>query len=316
METILPKEYDCPGIKNPLVSVIIPVYNGEKFIDACLDSIQQQTYRPIEIIVVNDGSTDTTALRAEGHGSKPVVVTTLNCHLSSARNTGIRRARGDYIAFCDVDDLWLPEKLEKQVGRLSASPDIGLVFTAVVIIGDSVDKQKKRHAGLLERKFNKGDQHAVLAQKNIIAPSSVVLRRSVLDRTGFFDESLFSCEDWDLWLRIAKNNIRMYRIGLPLTLYRRHGANMSKKIEVMHGSRMRVLEKAFEGLEETSGLLRLKNRALALAYFEAANGYYSSGDFRQFRDCYREARRYGQAWLSLKALRRFVKDRLYASRNR
>jgi glycosyltransferase involved in cell wall biosynthesis len=309
MEPILMPENNQTHSRLPLVSVVIPVYNGENFVDACLDSIAAPTYRPLEIIVINDGSTDGSGARAENHRSKPAVITIPHSNLPSARNEGIRRARGDYIAFCDVDDLWMPPKLEKQAGKLSASPEIGLVFTAVATIGATAGKPKKRRSCRLELNFNTGDQFAILAQKSIIAPSSVMIRRTVLEKTGLFDEDLFSCEDWDLWLRIARSRSRMHRLDEPLTLYRRHGANMSKKVEVMHASRMRVLEKAFEGLAETPALLRLKNKALASAWFEAANSFYSSGDYGRFRATYKEARRYGHPLTSPKALRRFIRDR-------
>jgi glycosyltransferase involved in cell wall biosynthesis len=297
------------------VSVVVPVYNGEQFVDSCLGSIAAQTYARVETIVVDDGSTDASAARAKNHASKPVVVSLPHGNLPSARNAGIRRASGDYIAFCDVDDLWRPEKLEKQVALLTARPEVGLVFTEVALFGNDPSALKKRRLGRFERAFNNGDQFEILLRKDIIAPSAVLVRRETIDKAGFFDEGLFSCEDWDLWLRIARLKIAMYRINELLTLYRRHGGGMTNKIDVLHRSRLQVLGKAFEGLAETPRMVSLKNRALALAFFEAANGFYSSGDFTRFRECYREARRHGHALLSPKALRRYLRDRIGGKRN-
>jgi glycosyltransferase involved in cell wall biosynthesis len=287
-----------------LISIVIPVYNGEKYVVECLDSIVGQSYRPLEIIIVDDGSTDNSAKIAINHHAAPSVLKMPHANLPSARNAGIRSARGTYVAFCDVDDLWHPEKLAVQAKVLEEYPDIGFVFTAVAVFGTDPAKAKVRRPTRRELAFNRGDQFALLTERSIIAPSSVLVRKSALDKAGLFDENLESCEDWDLWLRTAEAGIHMHRINTPLTLYRRHQDNMSKKIEVMHRSRLLVLEKAFSGLPENAKTLSLKNRALAMAHFEAANSYYSAGNSQKFNECYNEARRYGPARLSPKALRR------------
>jgi glycosyltransferase involved in cell wall biosynthesis len=293
---------------SPLISVVVPVYNGEKFVPECLDSIARQTYRPVEIVVVDDGSTDGSVRAAEGHPSAPVVLKTPHANLPSARNAGIRKAGGACIALCDIDDLWHPEKLARQALILENNPDIGLVFTAVATFGPDPARARARRPTGRELAFNRGNQFALLALRSIIAPSSVLVRKEVLNRIGPFDESLDSCEDYDLWLRLARAGVRMHRIAAPLTLYRRHGGNMSEKTDVMHRNRLKVLEKAFAGLPADAKTRALKNGALARAFYEAANCFYSAGDVKRFNECYAEGRRYGPALLSFKALRRRIRE--------
>jgi len=180
--------------KNPKVSVIIPTYNRAYLVGRAIRSVLNQTYQDFEIIVVDDGSTDNTE----------EVVKSFNDPRrggSAARNTGIRAARGEYIAFLDSDDEWLPEKLEKQV-LICADDRIGLVYTGKRVI----DFQSGQ---CLYEKIpeTEGDAYNQLLERDFIGTcSSVMVKKAILENITGFDETLPSRQDWDCWLRIARNH--------------------------------------------------------------------------------------------------------------
>jgi glycosyltransferase involved in cell wall biosynthesis len=231
----------------PLVSVVCPAYNCARFIQSALESVFAQIYRPIEIIVVDDGSTDTTPeliqryreihyLKQENRGP------------SAARNLGVRAAHGEYIAFLDLDDLWTPKKLSEQIARLESLPDAGLSFSDMRLFSaagndDLTMFQKYR----LTKEFFGDDRyvdHAVtkLVSRNFIPTSSVVVRKTVLTQSGGFDERFRKAEDWDLWLRIGLRYPIIYS-SIPLVLKRVHDVNVSRDSEGMNVAALKVLEK-------------------------------------------------------------------------
>jgi glycosyltransferase involved in cell wall biosynthesis len=182
----------------PRVSVIITTYNRADFVQEAIESVLNQTFRDFELIVVDDGSTDCTAEILHKWGKKIRSIRQENSGVSRARNTGIRLARGKYIAFLDSDDLWVQKKLEVQAHFLDANPQFSGCYTDEVWIRRGVRVNPRNvHAKYSGWIF---DRCLPLC---IISPSSVMLRRQVLDVAGFFDESLPVCEDYDLWLRIA-----------------------------------------------------------------------------------------------------------------
>jgi glycosyltransferase involved in cell wall biosynthesis len=204
----------------PLVSVVVLTFNRVQLLAETLKAILGQTYRNLELIVVDNMSADDTPgflsaitddrlrfLRNQNHGV-----------LAINRNIGIRSARGTYIAFCDDDDVWLPEKLAQQVAALEATPEAALCFTNTLAVRDPADPGTRVFEKLTqERHFEK------LVWTNFICNSSVLLRRSALDQAGLPDEdpSLTPYDDYDLWLRIAANN-RLIGIDQPLVRYRVH----------------------------------------------------------------------------------------------
>jgi glycosyltransferase involved in cell wall biosynthesis len=194
---------------NPLVSIVVPAYQAEASIAATLEQAGNQTYRPIEIVVVDDGSPDGTAAAA---GAVPGVrcIRQDNAGPSAARNTGIRAAKGDFIAFLDADDLWLPDKLERQMALFAAHPELDLVFTdAEITRPDSAGRRSFfifAEKGLGKTYFGSEWElkSAVdkLLKDNFIATSSVVARRSLFTRLEF-NASRRYAEDWELWLKAA-----------------------------------------------------------------------------------------------------------------
>lgn len=183
----------------PLVSVVIPTFNRAGTIQRALDSVVRQTHRPLEIIVVDDASTDDTP-RLVDRGFCPVPLTLValshNEGAAAARNHGIALAQGDYVAFLDSDDEWQPDKLARQLAGLG--PETGASYTGIASYGED-----GRLCGL-SRATAEGDLRPALYDHNLVGSTSCVMaRRDLLQQVGGFNASLRSCQDWDLWLRLA-----------------------------------------------------------------------------------------------------------------
>jgi len=182
----------------PLVSVIIPTYNRRDLLREAIDSVLSQTFKDFELIVVDDGSVDGTGRMLRRYGDRLTYVVQENRGVSVARNRGIDLAGGGYITFLDSDDLWMPTKLETQMRLFQDQRGARVCYTDEVWIrnGKRVN-QKKRHAKYA------GWIYVHCLPLCIISPSSVCLRREVLDTVGLFDPKMFVCEDYDLWLRVT-----------------------------------------------------------------------------------------------------------------
>jgi glycosyltransferase involved in cell wall biosynthesis len=207
------------GSTEPTVSVIIPTYNCAPYVAAAVESALAQTYRPLEVIVVDDGSTDGTAAVLRPYAGRIVALRQANGGAAAARNAGIGRARGEVLAFLDADDLWLPGKLERQVSVLRRHPKVDLVFTDGCTFARDGDVHPSI-LGHLSQHFARvrpwlpggGEAGQVVVRPgrpdllfcNFIYTPGVVVRRACLDAVGSFDETLPTCEDYDLWLRIAR----------------------------------------------------------------------------------------------------------------
>ena len=187
----------------PLVSVVIPAFNVAAWIGDTIQSVLDQTYRPIEIIVVDDGSADDTALVAGKFGNAVRYIRQPNAGVGAARNAGFNASRGDLIAFVDADDLWHPKKLEEQVALLKSKPQLGWVYSDAFIVdhtaGKVLDRVGRTHS------LPDGDIAGSLLLNNFIACPTPLIRRSVLTLVGGFDErrSLTVAADWFMWLRLA-----------------------------------------------------------------------------------------------------------------
>jgi hypothetical protein len=202
----------------PKVSVIIPTYNRARVVGDAIDSVVAQTCRDFEITVVDDGSTDDTRAVVEqyasGHGKHVRYVRQENAGAPAARNTGIRLATGEYVAFLDSDDLYLPRRLEVGVSALEGDPDTGASYVdarTVEAKGDVLMNSRiNRFGGVAS-----GWILPALLRGDLIQTNTITIRRAVLDAVGGFDEKLWSGQDTDLWWRIAK---RWPMIGIPETL--------------------------------------------------------------------------------------------------
>jgi glycosyltransferase involved in cell wall biosynthesis len=243
-----------------LVSVVIPAYNAALTLDETLRSVRSQTHRALEIIVVDDGSTDSTRLVAEQHAardSRVRVVTQDNAGVAAARNSGWRRARADLIAFVDADDLWAPTKIERQLRALrEAGPQVGLVYCWYVRIGG--DSQFHR---AFEGARHEGDVLGRLIGWNFIGNgSSALVRKQALEYAEGFDSRLRAagaegCEDRLFYCRVAK---KYHYAVVPehLTGYRRLPDNMSSNRPRMLRSWLLVDDELLASCPEHGGALR------------------------------------------------------------
>ncbi len=200
--------------KKPLISVIIPTYNRGWIIKEAIDSVLSQDYRDFELIIVDDGSTDNTLEILNSYQDDITVLRQNNHGVSAARNLGIMAASGRFVAFLDSDDLWLPQKLSSQVDYFNLNPDAIICQTEEIWIRKGVRvNPKKRHKKPWGMIF---EQSLALC---LVSPSAVMIRRSLFDEVGFFDEKLPVCEDYDLWLRISCR-FPVYLIDTPLIIKR------------------------------------------------------------------------------------------------
>lgn len=208
------------------VTAVIPVYNCEKYIGEALESALAQTYPLHEILVVDDGSTDGTREALRPYWDSIVYVYQKNAGEAAARNTGIRRASGEYIAFLDADDAWLAEKLRLQIEYFEAHPEIGLVYTDMTTFDDAgvLDKSVRISR---RRTFHSGKIFPFLFREVLFCPSSVVFRKTCAEKVGGFDESFLIGCDYEMWLRMARRFEFGY-VDRPLVMYRQH-ANMSSR---------------------------------------------------------------------------------------
>lgn len=180
------------------VSVIIPVRNRAKALELSVRSVLEQSYREFELLVVDDGSD----CPIRGLSEDVQVIRTSPQGVSAARNKGVREASNEWIAFLDSDDIWLPDKLKKQIAFHQEHPEILISQTNERWIRNGVRVNKKAHHVLAS-----GDAFALSLRQCAISPSSVLVKRSMLERVGGFDERMLVCEDYDLWLRLAHDNL-------------------------------------------------------------------------------------------------------------
>ncbi|MBN2468637.1 MAG: glycosyltransferase [Deltaproteobacteria bacterium] len=184
-------------MKQPIVSVIIPTFNRRDFVKEAIESVLRQDLPAHEVIVIDDGSTDDTEVIIRYYDNVAYYCQE-NRGISRARNHGLSRARGEYIAFLDSDDLWMPNKLSEQLREMEKNPDLKVSYTDEVWIRNGVrvnprKKHQKYSGWIFER----------CLPLCIISPSSVMLKREVFGTVGTFDENLPVCEDYDLWLRVS-----------------------------------------------------------------------------------------------------------------
>ena len=254
------------------VSVVMPCYNAQGTLKETLDSALAQSVQDFCIIAVNDGSQDQTgdilADYAQRHPEKMQIVSQVNQGQTVAKNVAIRAGQSEYIAFLDSDDLWDAEKLQKQVAVLDEHPDVGLCYTAakqVNMRGDQVGRIGVRAA-------IQGRCHDELIKGNQIVASSVMVRRSAVVQAGLYDETFRACENWDLWIRIAREWKIAY-IDEPLTSYRVHPNNMSKNFEKMMNARLRVIDKHLPGDSVDPMTKRLRTDSLFQTHMAFAKGH-------------------------------------------
>ncbi len=285
---------------SPKVSVVIPTYNSADFLMEAVDSVLNQTWRDLEIIVVDDGSTDGTQDIVGRYGDRVRHVYKKNEGPSSARNMGIRMARGTYVAFLDSDDVWEPEKLRIQMDFMEGHPEIVLVCMDSRIIGFREQRERK-----LKRDFI-GNLFPLLYSKSFITTSSVLMIKDCFREIGYFNEELRTAEDYDVWLRVARQYPIAY-LDQPLVGCRKHHDNVSRDKITLRQNALSVLEAHYDPREISARTYRIRVSNLHL-YFGRA--YLRLGDIAMARKAFGRSLRLTP--FRLRSIRYWLKARLMA----
>jgi glycosyltransferase involved in cell wall biosynthesis len=208
---------------SPRVSVIVCVYNCERYLAEALDSVFAQTFRDFELIVVDDGSTDRTPEIVASYGARLRAIHQRNGGVSAARNAGLRAARGEWIAFLDADDIWLPVKLERQLAAAAEHPEAGIIVADMLqFVGERVLVPSRNRA----MRARSGMVLLDVLSRNWICPSAALVRRACYADAGEFIEGKNWGEDWLMWLRIASKHAVLSMEEI-LVRYRVHDSNAS-----------------------------------------------------------------------------------------
>lgn len=230
-----------------LISIIMPAYNAESFIEASIKSVLAQTYQNWELLIVDDGSTDNTFSIAQGFAlinQKIKISQQSNQGASVARNTAIEQAAGQWLAFLDADDLWEPQKLERQMAVSEAIPQADLIYTSGWKFAGNNPLQRDDYdikGGL----HNASEMYKLLYLYNDIPTLSVMARRDKVIAVGPMQPNLL-CEDWDLWLRMALAGANYYGMHERLFYYRKHSAGASASSIKMLRAQVMVLVKNYQ----------------------------------------------------------------------
>jgi glycosyltransferase involved in cell wall biosynthesis len=270
----------------PKVSVIIPTYNCAHYLEQAIESAMNQTYRDVEIIVLDDGSTDNTSEVVRKYGNNIRYIRQANAGLPAARNRAIESSAGEFLAFLDSDDWWELSKLAKQVPLLEDDPQVGLVYTDLRVVHDDGEIIP---SFLASRPLaTSGYVFDRLLESGFILPSTVLLRRSCLDQVGMFDESMRSHEDIELWLRVCQS-WKVALINEPLTHRRQGDANMTSNDNLKTEYSVKLFEKALRLPSLTTEQRTLMTKKLAGAYFARGWYHFSNGRMTECRKSFRQS---------------------------
>lgn len=288
----------------PTVSIIMPVYNGEKYLASAIDSALAQTWPAIQLILVNDCATDASADIIACYLPDPRITllgNAVNSGVATSRNVALAQARGSYIAFHDQDDLWLPNKLELQMAALQQHPDVGLLHTRYARI-DSAGTLLPEYRTLDSSAFGNATAETRVADvfeeifiSNDIQPLTSIIPKHVLDTVGWFNPDLPGVDDYELWLRIA----RRYPVAHLQTItgyWRQHAAQQSKQGYTMLLIRLKALDTFLAADPDAAKHVR---RAAFVARMHGMNRGAANHYFYNRQD-YATARQYFMRALKLK----------------
>lgn len=304
-EPIIPDVCDGPGTPG-LVSVIIPTYNRGYIIGKTIESVFAQSYSPLELIIVDDGSTDDTRAVIEKYGTKIRYIYQKNTGLAAARNTGLLAAEGEFIAFQDSDDVWLPWKLEAQVAIMQKFPELALAWTDMTAVNDNGEILRERHlstmyavyqeisveehlphhgmvrdfltdcpAELKHASFRYGDIYSAMFLGNLVHPPTALLRRQHVHKTGGLDVTYaWTCEDYEFFWRLSRHGLGAL-IEAPSMLYRVDAEDQLTKphlvLYIARGNLIALQRRFQHELERIKLPLAVMRRHLADAHHWVAN---------------------------------------------
>lgn len=264
----------------PIVSIVIPAFNAEKYIRESIDSILTQTFKNYEIIVVDDGSTDGTRIIIQQSYPSVRYFLQKNGGPAKARNVGIKEARGEYIAFLDADDFWLPTKLEKQIQYFNQHPEVSFIFTENSMFDE---KGIVRHTLQKRDRLLKRDIVRSIFMSSYLATPTVIVRKTVFEEVGYFEENLFAAEDDNMWMRIAMK----FKVGLidePLTMVRINRGSLTHNMEnIKRGviGHLELLEKKYPDIERHLG--KLINRKYSSLHLSVGYDCFSRNQLKEAR---------------------------------
>ena len=286
---------------NPTVSIVMPAYNVAAYIGETLDSVFEQTFTDYEVILVNDGSPDTVELdkAIEPHLNRIRYIKQKNLGAGAARNEGLRAARGEFIAFLDADDLWLPNYLEEQL-RFIRENGFDLVCADAMHFGDSPLAGRTYMETYMPIAPQAGEVTVlglVSAEQSLIT-SGIVARRAPIIEVGLFDEGLRNSQDFDLWLRLVRHGVRSGYQKQLLLRYRCHENSLSGDEINRTARQLRVYDKVESSLtpEERPAILSAIERRRALLEFELGKLYLEEGDFEKSRAAFSKADSWRRSW--------------------
>jgi len=261
-----------------LVSVVIPMYNAEKYIEAALQSVFEQSYQNVEIVIVDDGSKDGSVELVNSLGKSNInLIQQENSGPATARNRGVQEAQGKWIAFLDADDLWLEGKLTAQLAGLQGKR---WGYCDSVFMGGVNDG--KRDSELNAKMQGNVLEH--LTCSNFIGTSGVLIEREVFLESGGFDGELRSIQDWDLWLRIASKQEVSY-VNEPLVRYRVHSESTSRSARKTLPNHKKVINKTFAEGGAAGNLPHLKAKTMANSYSICSHIAEEEGDMSFALSC-------------------------------
>ncbi|MBS0611307.1 MAG: glycosyltransferase [Comamonadaceae bacterium] len=288
----------------PRVSVIIPVRNGKDYLQEALDSVLQQSFADLELLLIDDGSTDDDYDRYAVQDKRVRVIHLTGMGVSRARNVGMAQSRGDLLAFLDADDIWFPGKLQAQVRYFDAHPDVGVVFgkfirwpalpdggfapaSSLIQDADPLHRADPERSGWLYTRLLEG---------LLVGMNTAVVRRTVYEAIGGFNESLRQGEDYDFWLK-ASRVAEMHSLDGPVALYRIHGASamhrLSPENHLVNLLNAAVTRWGLTSLDDRSLTPKSFHDRLARVYFDHAYAHYWHGDRGIARAAFWQALRRG-----------------------
>jgi len=272
----------------PLVSVIIPAYNAERFLARALKSVVEQTYAAIEIIVMDDGSKDgTAAVVSSFHDKRIVYRYQENAGQGPARNGGIRTSRGEYITFLDADDYYLPRKIERQVGFLANEKRYQIVYcNALHYYAEKPQRFFKKKG-----RYYSGNILPELLHTSFINPNTAMMTRSVLDTCGLFNETRYYPEEWELWLRIALSGYEFGYLDEDLVVVEiRKDSNTTTQIQpILKENAIRMIGRVVPGGIEVRGKSYSGQQTIQELKKKLALAYLVNGEREQFLRAFRDA---------------------------
>ncbi|MBT3518134.1 MAG: glycosyltransferase [Candidatus Marinimicrobia bacterium] len=288
----------------PKIDIIIPVYETPiRFVKESLQSILKQSFTDWNAIIIDDASSKDYLLVLQNYikglndSRFQLIVNEINSGAPATRNKGIEKSSADFIAFLDSDDLWKPEKLQIQIAQFSGT-DFSLICHNMSTIDEHGNILSKNHQDPSSKYNSLSDEKRLfsLIKRNWVKTSTVMVRKDILIKIGKFDESLQSCQDWDLWIRFALACEPIYCSDVNLTYYRKRDESISSNFDLVLKSRLHVLNKTIPKANHLfKGLIseELEKRLRRNTYLSFSSKYYHSRNFRKAKDLVKKSFQFG-----------------------